>query len=285
MGTYQRILATWVSENAESTMKRIHTKFSTFKTFESKIDPSSKSRIIGVFSQRDYNDYMDTIIKIGQSRGITINWFPWVYNGKIPFDWKYNFRDGRLLVMYDLDPTLPYSHENGVTYIPAIVGMTVERDGLKRANVPIEVYYAGDNRDRSIPIEKAQELISGYDHLWPLLSEYGTNRQPEDLSVTEMFELLMRLYHKLEPVLSKYDAIKRPDDPSVSEVMDMLINDATDENLFTADKIMSNAKVWVEENRKANPSLMAALRHAYPKEYQKMFPDEDISADMGDLGF
>jgi hypothetical protein len=67
--------------------------------------------------------------------------------------------------------------------------------------------------------------------------------------------------------------------------MDMLINDATDENLFTADKIMSNAKVWVEENRKANPSLMAALRHAYPKEYQKVFPDEDISADMGDLGF
>ena len=228
--------------------KSIHTKFSTFMAFEAKNNLSAKNRILGVFSQRDYKDCINTLNEIEQSRWISINWFPRTSSGKTPSDWNFIFKGGRLMVIYDMDPTLLGGlPEIGVTYIPAIAGITIERDG--------RVFYAGDYRYRTIPNEKAQELLSGYDHLWPVLSEYSTIRRPEDLSLTEMFELLVRL------------------------------SDATDENQLTADKIMSNVKVWIEENRKTNPSLMAALRQAYPKEYYKVFPDGDMSADMGDLGF
>lgn len=84
------------------------------------------------------------------------------------------------------------------------------------------------------------------------------------------------------PVLSVYDRIKRPGELSTEDVGSILV---TDIRTLNSGQIMTNAKKFMEKNNNFFPSLMAALRHAYPKDYQKVFPDGDISADMGDLGF
>jgi len=256
--------------------RKIHTDFRTFRALESLSPVEMRDRILGVFGQGDYREYIGNIGKIGRLKGTSITWFPYTNSGKTPYFWTSTMKDGRILVIYDMSPPMgPATNQIGAR--KTLAGITLDRHG--------QVLYAADDTDHTIPKEKAQEFLSGYEHLWPALSEYATIRRPGDPSLSETMVMLVRHYAKLGPVLSEYATIRRPGDPSLSETMVMLVGDATDETALTANQIISNAKKWVDDNRKAHPSLMAALRRAYPGEYESVFPDEDLSADMGDLGF
>jgi hypothetical protein len=41
----------------------------------------------------------------------------------------------------------------------------------------------------------------------------------------------------------------------------------------------------MEEQNRAPTNLMSVIRRLFPEEYYETFPDGDMAADMGDLGF
>ena len=234
-------------------MKRIHTKFNSFKMFESISTKEIKDRILGVFGPDDYYDYVDTVTEIYYERGIMCDLSPDI--------WENIMKKGNVMVLYDIDPET--SNPNKYRHPNAVIGiLTTDNKG--------QILTLGDNLDGDIYVRSfdPMELKSSY--------------KGEKIGGSTIHHKIITTYAKLWPVLSAYDKLKRKGDLSMTDTTLMLVGEGDD---LTSYGLMTNAKESIEKTQKVYPSLMSALRTVYPEDYYKVFPDEDLSADMGDLGF
>jgi hypothetical protein len=253
-------------------MKRIHTKFNSFKMFESisqfmliwyaNISTKEiKDRILGVFGTDDYYDYVDTATEIYYERGTMCDLSPDI--------WENIMKKGNVMVLYDIDPET--SNPNKYRHPNAVIGiLTTDNKG--------QILTLGDNLDGDIYVHQVGRPFPGSFDPMELKSSYIG----EKIGGSTIHHKIITTYAKLWPVLSAYDKLKRKGDLSMTDTTLMLVGEGDD---LTSYGLMTNAKESIEKTQKVYPSLMSALRTVYPEDYYKVFPDEDISADMGDLGF
>jgi hypothetical protein len=94
---------------------------------------------------------------------------------------------------------------------------------------------------------------------------------------------LVKAKFSIYAVFCKTDVPKHIDTLNGELPVENAMKDLVGPNRIT--EFMGTIKDYMEEQNRAPTNLMSVIRRLFPEEYYETFPDGDMAADMGDLGF